>query len=488
MQVSLPFSIACEKKCSSIGLMVAGIGGNNGSTLASSILLHRSGDGESTTFGSVLEHGTGWTLQNKRVPLKEICTEMVSTQKDIHVCGWEVRDKISTLRHAIQQAGIIPPKKQELLENNHADTLSDPSIVIPGVWYEGYTVVDDAIRKDIINRKAGTKWDDVQRIMSDIDKFAKCNNLEKIIVVYSGSTEKTIDVVEGVNGTEKDLMQTVRTSLTSERDSTDCCTVSPSVVYALAAILCDTVECIFINAAAQNTCDIPGLRAMATSRRRLIIGNDLKTGQTSSKGCIAEYMIKRGIKLSSIWSNNALHNHDGFSISHRAPNQSKIHSKSSMTNNFVHAAPGLYRIVGGNSSESGGKDIAHDVSISYVPGTHPDRKRAIDEFIGELAFGKYYEMYVTTFCEDTTLAIGVLFDLILLAEMLSRVRVIRETIPEHVSIEQANMILSAFVKSPSQSRFMTSSFFSEQYEIVSSLLLLLKGIQPVHYGIVHVLS
>jgi myo-inositol-1-phosphate synthase len=64
--------------------------------------------------------------------------------------------------------------------------------------------------------------------------------------------------------------------------------------------------------------------------------------------------------------------------------------------------------------------IDHLVVIKYIP-TVGDSKRALDEYISEIAMGGSQQFVIHNTCEDSLLAIGVIMDLLIMTELHTRI-------------------------------------------------------------------
>jgi myo-inositol-1-phosphate synthase len=477
--------VTCQKqvrisqKSPHVGLLVAGIGGNNGSTLAATILLEQACarghiDRSETTdlFGSVTQKGSALTIDGTSHTMPSICGTFLNSPADLVVGGWDVRTRLTTLEAAVENADVLPYHTRTLLKKHCATEYTSTEFIKAGVSFGNFTFVDDTLRPTTLEKSAD-KMLALESLVKDIDRFAADNNLRRVVVLYSGNTECNIDVLPGINDTAINYM------LNLERGDPGNL-VSPAQLYCLAAIQSKT-HCTFINSAAQLTCGIPGLRALAIHAGRLIIGEDLKTGQTCAKGALSEYLLGRGMPIVSISSNNALGNHDGFSLQHKTQNQSKITSKSSMTGNFQSGCPGLY-----DCEQKNGRvpKIAHAVSITFLPGSHGDTKRATDEYTARITHGKSYSHFMVSLCEDTLLALGVLIDLVLMTDALDRALV--DDI--HVlTISQATSLLGFFVKSPT-TEIPTTSFFSHELARLTGFCMHCAGVTPMNLGFLECLA
>jgi len=132
-----------------------------------------------------------------------------------------------------------------------------------------------------------------------------------------------------------------------------------------------------------------------------------------------------GIKPRAIASYNHLGNNDGKNLSSQRQFRSKEISKSSVVDDMVAANNLLYKPAAELTAETGvvhkqGEHPDHLVVIKYVPAVG-DTKRAMDEYYSELGMGGRNAMFITNECEDSLLATPLIFDLTILAELLTRV-------------------------------------------------------------------
>jgi myo-inositol-1-phosphate synthase len=93
--------------------------------------------------------------------------------------------------------------------------------------------------------------------------------------------------------------------------------------------------------------------------------------------------------------------------------RSKEISKSNVVDDMVASNPLLY---------GPGEHPDHVVVIKYVPYV-ADSKRAMDEYTSEIFMGGRSTIVIHNTCEDSLLAAPIILDLIILAELLTRVKV-----------------------------------------------------------------
>ena len=183
--------------------------------------------------------------------------------------------------------------------------------------------------------------------------------------------------------------------------------VSPSTIFAVACILDQTP---FINGSPQNTF-VPGAIELAEKHEAFIGGDDFKSGQTKMKSALVDFLINAGIKLTSIASYNHLGNNDGMNLSSQRQFRSKEISKSNVVDDMVAANNVLYKP---------GEHPDHTVVIKYMPAVG-DNKRALDEYYAEIFMGGHQTISMFNVCEDSLLASPLIIDLVVIAELMTRI-------------------------------------------------------------------
>lgn len=229
--------------------------------------------------------------------------------------------------------------------------------------------------------------------------FKSANGLDKVIVLWTANTERYADIIPGVNDTAENLLKAI------EQGHEE---VSPSTVFSVAC----TLEGVpFINGSPQNTF-VPGAIELAEQHGAFIGGDDFKSGQTKMKSALVDFLINAGIKLTSIASYNHLGNNDGKNLSSQKQFRSKEISKSNVVDDMVAANSVLYKK---------GEHPDHTVVIKYMPAVG-DNKRALDEYYAEIFMGGHQTISLFNVCEDSLLASPLIIDLVIIAEMMTRVQ------------------------------------------------------------------
>src|SRR5207248_4083241 len=116
-------------------------------------------------------------------------------------------------------------------------------------------------------KRGHNKKELAEQVIDDIHAFRRNNNLDRLVMVWCGSTE--------VFMTESPAHQTIETfeRALEENDPS----IPSSMVYAYAAI---SEGIPYANAAPNLTADIPALVNLASQTKAPLAGKDLKTGQT----------------------------------------------------------------------------------------------------------------------------------------------------------------------------------------------------------------
>lgn len=216
--------------------------------------------------------------------------------------------------------------------------------------------------------------------------------------MWTANTERYAEVKDGVNDTADNLLKSIKIGHEE---------VSPSTVFTVACILENAP---FINGSPQNTF-VPGVIQLAQQHGAFLGGDDFKSGQTKMKSALVDFLINAGIKLTSIASYNHLGNNDGRNLSSHNQFRSKEISKSNVVDDMVAANTVLYKA---------DEHPDHTVVIKYMPAVG-DNKRALDEYYAEIFMGGHQTISMFNVCEDSLLASPLIIDLVLIAELMTRI-------------------------------------------------------------------
>ncbi|KAK9453234.1 hypothetical protein V1511DRAFT_506024 [Dipodascopsis uninucleata] len=397
------YNFKVDMKVPKTGLMLVGLGGNNGSTLTATILANRygikfrtkNGVQEPNYYGSVtqsstLKLGVDESGNDVYAPFNEILPML--HPNDIVIGGWDINS--ANLADAMARAKVLDFDLQRQVSKYMAQIKP-----LPSIYYPDFIAANQSDRADNLI-DGDSKWDHVQRIRQDIADFKLRNGLEKVIVVWTANTERYSDIITGVNDTAENLVKSIKESHEE---------VAPSTIFAVACIL-DKVP--FINGSPQNTF-VPGCIELAEKQKSFIGGDDFKSGQTKLKSVLAQFLVDAGIKPLSIASYNHLGNNDGYNLSAPKQFKSKEISKKSVVDDMIASNHILY-------NEEKGASIDHCIVIKYLPAVG-DSKVAMDEYYSELMMGGHNTISIHNVCEDSLLASPLIIDLAVICEFFSRV-------------------------------------------------------------------
>ncbi|KAH6875771.1 hypothetical protein BKA58DRAFT_419228 [Alternaria rosae] len=398
------YDFKVDRKIPKTGVMLVGWGGNNGTTVTAGIIANKrnlvwetkEGKRGANYYGSVIMGSTtklgvdSKSGQEIHIPFHDLLP-MVHPN-DLVVGGWDISGM--NLAEAMDRAKVLSPSLKSLVRKEMSAMKP-----LPSIYYPDFIAANQEERADNVLEGTKASMAHVEQIRKDIRDFKAANGLDKVIVQWTANTERYADIVEGVNDTADNLLKAIESGHEE---------VSPSTVFAVASIL-EGVP--FINGSPQNTF-VPGAIQLAEKHNAFIGGDDFKSGQTKMKSALVDFMISAGIKLTSIASYNHLGNNDGMNLSSQKQFRSKEISKSNVVDDMVAANNVLYKE---------GEHPDHCVVIKYMPAVGDD-KRALDEYYAEIFLDGHQTISLFNVCEDSLLASPLIIDLVLVAEMMTRVQ------------------------------------------------------------------
>ncbi|CAD5212422.1 unnamed protein product [Bursaphelenchus okinawaensis] len=438
------------------GIMLVGLGGNNGTALFGAITANRekmewrqrNGIQQANYFGSVTQSSTvhlGFDGQEQvHVPFNALLP-MVNPN-ELVVDGWDISG--ANLYEAALRARVFEPELLDKLKPHMENVKPKPSI-----YYPDFIASNQRDRAD--NLVAGdNKQQHLEHVRNDIRRFREENGLETVIVLWTANTERYTDVKPGLNQTADDLLNSIQSNASE---------ISPSNIFAVAAIL---EGAHYINGSPQNTL-VPGVIELAERKKVFVGGDDFKSGQTKLKSALVDFMVSSGIKPESIVSYNHLGNNDGKNLSEERQFRSKEISKSSVVDDMVAANKTLY---------PDGKKPDHVIVIKYVPYVG-DSKRAMDEYISSIFMGGQQTLVIHNTCEDSLLAAPLILDLIIMTELFSRITYSNSaTSPEFETFHPVLGLLALFLKAPVvPSGTPVGNAFMKQITALTKLLTIASG-------------
>ncbi|MCO5312714.1 MAG: inositol-3-phosphate synthase [Microthrixaceae bacterium] len=295
----------------------------------------------------------------------------------------------------------ISPNALEAAET--AGVLSKEDLAPLSADLEGVVAMDAVFdqrwvkRLDGVRVKTGaTKWDLVEQLIADIERFRTENGCDRLVMIWCGSTEayqEASDVHASIEAFEEGL-----------RNNDE--NISPSQMYAYASIVSGVP---FGNGAPNLAIDIPVMGQLAQRHQVPLTGKDFKTGQTLMKTILAPGFKARMLGMRGWYSTNILGNRDGEVLDDPENFKTKEVSKLGVLHTILQ--PEVYPDLYGN--------IDHVVRINYYPprGDNKEGWDAIDIF-GWMGYPM--QIKVDFLCRDSILAAPIVLDLALFLDLAQR--------------------------------------------------------------------
>ena len=268
---------------------------------------------------------------------------------------------------------------------------------------EGVVAMDAVFEQRWVSRIEGVrvktetnKMDQAAALIADIERFRTENNCERLVMVWSASTEafqEPSDVHSSIEAFEEGL-----------RNNDE--NISPSQIYAYASIMSGVP---FANGAPNLTTDVDAIVELSKREGVPIAGKDFKTGQTLIKTLIAPGLKSRMLGIRGWYSTNILGNRDGEVLDAPENFQTKENSKLGVLDTILQ--PEVYPSLYGN--------IDHKVRIDYYP-PRGDEKEGWDniDIFGWLGYPM--QIKINLLARDSILAAPIVLDLALFMDLAAR--------------------------------------------------------------------
>lgn len=367
-----------------LGVLLPGMSGAVSTTFVAGVEAIKKGVGK--PIGSLTQMGTirlGKRTQKKSPLIKDFVP--LAQCKDLVFGGWDIFP--DDCYEAALKAGVL---KKDLLDKLKS-RLKDKS-PMKAVFSQKY--VKNLSGKHV--KKGKTKMDLAEQLIRDIKKFKRSNKLDRLVMLWCGSTEVFIK--------PKKVHRTLMSFETGlKRNDKD---IPPSMIYAYAAIKCGIP---YGNGAPNLSADVPALVELAKENKVPIAGKDFKTGQTLMKTILAPGFKSRMLGINGWFSTNILGNRDGEVLDDPYSFKTKEESKLSVLDSVFqpHLYPELY------------SDYYHKVRINYYP-PRGDEKEAWDniDIFGWLGYPM--QIKINFLCRDSILAAPIVLDLVLFLDLAQR--------------------------------------------------------------------
>ncbi|KNC76882.1 inositol-3-phosphate synthase [Sphaeroforma arctica JP610] len=455
------YTFQTERKVGKTGVMLIGLGGNNGSTITAAILANkhnvcwngRTGKLEPNYFGSLTQASTirlGSTNDGEEIHVPFNSLLPMAHPNDFVVGGWDING--ANLADATDRAAVLDYDLRQKLRPE-----LEKITPMPSIYYPDFIAANQADRADNV-LSTGSKQKDLEKIRSDIKEFKSKHDLDTVVVLWTANTERFTDVEPGLNMTADEILNSVK----ENKDE-----VSPSNIFAIASIL---EGCPYINGSPQNTL-VPGVIELSEKHNVFIGGDDFKSGQTKMKSVLMDFLVSAGIKVEAIASYNHLGNNDGKNLDAPAQFRSKEISKSNVVDDMVAMNSILYKE---------GEHPDHVVVIKYIP-TVGDSKRALDEYTSRIFMNGMNTIVMHNTCEDSLLATPLIIDLVCMTELMTRIKYKTSDSPDWQSFKPVLSVLSYMLKAPLVPKGTpVVNALMKQQRCATNILMACIGLNPDH--------
>jgi len=366
-----------------VGVLLIGLGAVS-TTFVAGVEAVKKGLGEA--IGSLTQMGTVrlGKRTEKRVP-KIADFIPLAAMNDLVFAAWDIFEDdayAAATNSGVLEASLLQDLKPELESIRPMKAVFDPRYVK---------------RLHGTHLKEGkTKWDLAQQLVDEIQQFQKEKNVDRMVMIWCGSTEVFIERTEVHQSLEK-----LEAGLKNNDEN-----IPSSMIYAWAAL---QLGIPFANGAPNLTVDIPAFSELAEAKQVPVCGKDFKTGQTLMKTILAPGLKARLLGLSGWFSTNILGNRDGEVLDDPGSFKTKEESKLSVLEHILQ--PDVYPELYG--------DFYHKVRINYYP-PRKDNKEGWDniDIVGWLGYPM--QIKIDFLCRDSILAAPLVLDLVLFLDLAKR--------------------------------------------------------------------
>jgi myo-inositol-1-phosphate synthase len=366
-----------------LGILLVGMGAVSTTTIAGVLAVRR---GLAKPIGALTQMGTirlGKRTEGRSPLIKDFVP--LASLDDVVFGGWDIFEEDSY--EAARTAGVLDASLLEQIKPEMQAIRPWPA-----VFDRRYVK-----RLDGPNVKKGAnKRELADQLRDDIKRFKAEHKLERLVMIWCGSTEVYL--------TESEAHATIE-SFEQALEANDP-NIPSSMIYAYAAIK-EGIP--YANAAPNLSADVPALLQLAEQNGSPVAGKDLKTGQTLIKTIIAPGLKARLLGVEGWYSTNILGNRDGEVLDDPESFKTKEESKKSVLDYILQ--PNLYPELYEN--------LCHVVRINYYP-PRGDNKEGWDniDIFGWLGYPM--QLRINFLCRDSILAAPIVLDVALLLDLAKR--------------------------------------------------------------------
>ena len=381
-----------------VGILIVGIGGNNGVTLLAGQIANRLALSWETSAGRISANWYGCLTQ---IPPRGIHGGVgfkgrydLASADECVVGGWDIRPtKLGQALYdcRVLEYDLVRQVREEMDGVEIMEGVWDPSFIGESQHETATHVVNGAD-----NASTRSK---VERIRRDIRMWKEKHNVDgHVTVIWSASVERPSEA-------EYDCADSLLNAIYDNANNDD---ISPSMLYAVASAL---EGCSFVNGGSQNTLS-PAMSALFdhsyrkadtgpgcalqkfapySSNQAFCLGTDYKAGQTKFKTAAVEYLRALGLTPRVIASSNHLGNNDMLNLTTKKTLNAKMRVKSDIFGPWQE------------------ENLDHKVTVMYTP-MIGDEKRDYVEYTSLGFLGSPHTMVTYTRCMDSILCVPLMVD------------------------------------------------------------------------------
>ena len=185
------FEFKTERRVPKLGIMLVGLGGNNGTTFMAGIIANRKGltwqtkerEIKANYLGSLTQSSTVRLGSNSagdpvHVPLKNLLP-MVEPN-EVEVGGWDIC--AMPLGDAMKKSRVLDVDLQRQLYDD-----MNKIVPLPSVYFPSFIAANQRDRADHVIK--GSKQEQMEQIRKDIRDFKTTKGCDKVIVLWTANTE-----------------------------------------------------------------------------------------------------------------------------------------------------------------------------------------------------------------------------------------------------------------------------------------------------------
>jgi myo-inositol-1-phosphate synthase len=194
------YDFQLDRKIPKLGVMLVGLGGNNGTTVTAGIIANKrnlvwetkQGKRGANYYGSVIMSSTtklGVDSKSGKdiyIPFHDLLP-MVHPN-DLVVGGWDISGM--NLADAMDRAKVLSPSLKSLVRKEMSAMKP-----LPSIYYPDFIAANQEERADNVIPGTKASMDHVEQIRKDIREFKAANGLDKVIVQWTANTERFAELV-----------------------------------------------------------------------------------------------------------------------------------------------------------------------------------------------------------------------------------------------------------------------------------------------------